>query len=316
MPKPWRWRRRARARGATAYVTLEPCAHHGVTPPCAAALVAAGIARVVCPLLDPDPRVSGQGFAILHDNHVTLDIGCMADQARSDLAGYLLARRAGRPFVTLKLATSLDGRIATATGHSQWITGPEARRRGHALRLCHDAVMVGAGTARADDPLLTVRDMGPVRQPARVILSRRLDLPEGRLAGSVAQAPLWRVHGPDAAAAARAAWQARGAQLIEVPVEGRQIDLPAALAALAAAGLTRILCEGGGQVAAGLLAAGLVDRLAVFTAGMAIGAEGLPAVGVLGLSRVDEAARWRLVEVAPVGGDVLTQWDRADLPPV
>ncbi len=300
------------ARGATAYVTLEPCAHHGQTPPCASALAAAGVVRVVCPLQDPDERVAGRGFAILRAEGVTVDIGLMADRAQSDLAGFLLARTANRPLVTLKLATSLDGRIATATGHSQWITGPAARRRGHVLRLSHDAVMVGAGTVRADDPLLTVRDMGALRQPVRVVLSRRLDLPLGRLAASIPDAPLWLIHGPDASEAARQAWSERGATLIEVAVEGRQIDLGAALRALAAAGLTRVLCEGGGQLAAGLMAAGLVDRMAVFTAGMAIGAEGLPAVGVLGLSQVDEAPRWRLMSDEPVGGDVLTQWERVD----
>jgi diaminohydroxyphosphoribosylaminopyrimidine deaminase/5-amino-6-(5-phosphoribosylamino)uracil reductase len=301
----------AAARGATAYVTLEPCAHHGHTPPCATALIAAGIARLVCPVEDPDPRVAGRGFAMLRAAGIAVDVGLMADHARADLAGFLLSRTAGRPLVTLKLATSLDGRIATATGHSQWITGPVARRRVHALRLTHDAVMVGAGTARADDPLLTVRDMGALRQPVRVVLSRRLDLPVARLAGSILEAPLWLLHGADAPAAARDAWAARGAGLIEVAVDGRQIDLGAGLAALAAAGLTRILCEGGGQLAAGLLAAGLVDRLAVFTAGLAIGAEGLPAVGVLGLSRLDEAPRWRLRSVDPVGDDTLTVWERA-----
>ena len=163
------------ARGATAYVTLEPCAHHGHTGPCAEALIAAGVARVVTALQDPDPRVSGRGHAMLRAAGVAVTEGVLEPEARAVNAGFLKRVCHGLPLVTLKLATTLDGRIATASGESRWITGPEARRAVHALRLVHDAVLVGAGTARADDPDLTVRDLGATHQPVRIVIDSRLE---------------------------------------------------------------------------------------------------------------------------------------------
>ena len=302
----------AAARGATAYVSLEPCAHHGLTPPCAGALVAAGVARVVTALTDPDPRVSGRGHAHLRAAGIAVTEGVLADEARRVQAGFLSRITTGRPMLTLKLATSLDGRIATATGESRWITGPEARRAVHAMRLRHDAVMVGGGTARADDPRLTVRDIGAVRQPVRVIAARGLDLPEGgALAASVPEAPLWLLHGPGAPADRRAAWQARGARLLEVAEAGDALDPAALLAALGAAGLTRVFCEGGGQLAAALLSAGLVDEIVTFGAGLMLGAEGRAAVGPLGLDRLADAPRFVLDEVRPIGADAMARWRRA-----
>ena len=299
------------ARGATAYVTLEPCAHHGRTPPCSEALIAAGVARVVASITDPDPRVAGQGFAKLHAAGIRVDTGLGAEEARDDLAGFLSVQERGRPFVTLKLAASLDGRIATATGESQWITGPEARRQVHALRARCDAVLVGAGTAREDDPTLTVRGLGIGWQPARVVFSRRLDIPRpGNLGRTIPGAPLYLCHGPEAPEADRQAWQALGATLVPCPSEGRQIDPHAALEALARAGLTRIFCEGGGSLAASLLYADLVDELACFSAGLALGAEGLPMIGALGVDRLAEAPRFQLAECRPVGADILHRWTR------
>lgn len=301
----------AAARGATAYVSLEPCAHHGQTPPCAGALIEAGIARVVAPLQDPDARVSGQGFAMLREAGIEVHVGLLADEAEADLAGFLLRVRAGRPRVTLKLATSFDGRIATASGHSQWITGPEARRWVHAARARHDAVMVGAGTARADDPMLTVRDMGVARQPVRIVASRRLDLPlMSKLAQTAHEVPLWLCHGPDADAALTEAWQGIGAELVECDVTGGHLNMAAVLRQLGARGLTRVFCEGGGGLAASLLSEDLVDELIGFTAGFAIGAEGLPGIGALGLDRLEGATRFRLAEQRDVGGDVLHRWLR------
>ncbi len=160
------------ARGATAYVTLEPCAHHGRTPPCAGALAAAGVARVVTAIEDPDPRVSGRGHAMLRAAGIAVTEGVLAEEARALQRGFLSRVVRGRPMVTLKLAASLDGRIATAAGESRWITGPGARARVHAMRAMHDAVMVGAGTARADDPMLTVRGLGVDHQPVRVVAAR------------------------------------------------------------------------------------------------------------------------------------------------
>ncbi|MEJ1990702.1 MAG: bifunctional diaminohydroxyphosphoribosylaminopyrimidine deaminase/5-amino-6-(5-phosphoribosylamino)uracil reductase RibD [Maritimibacter sp.] len=299
------------ARRATAYVTLEPCSHHGKTPPCADALVAAGVARVVVALGDPDPRVNGQGIARLRAAGIEVVTGVLEDQARRDQAGFLAKIEQKRPFVTLKLAISLDGRIATASGESQWITGPEARRHVHALRMRHDAVMVGAGTARADDPTLNVRDMGAKHQPVRVVLSRHLDLPEGsNLSRTASDVPVWLVHGDRAEAARRAYWQAAGAKLFEVPVSAGQVDVKSALEALAKAGLTRVFCEGGGGLAASLLEADLVDELIVFSAGIALGAEGWPALAALGISRLAEAPRFTLAEVKAVGGDVMQVWRR------
>jgi diaminohydroxyphosphoribosylaminopyrimidine deaminase/5-amino-6-(5-phosphoribosylamino)uracil reductase len=300
-----------RARGATAYVTLEPCAHHGATPPCAGALIAAGVARVVAPLADCDPRVAGQGFAMLRDHGIEVSTGVLAEPAARDHAGFFLRNQQGRPMLTLKLATSLDGRIATATGHSQWITGPQARRAVHAMRARHDAVLVGAGTARADDPSLTVRDLGIAQQPVRVVASRHLDLPLlGKLARSAATLPLWLCHGPGTDVERMRAWEGLGARLIPCAVRAGQLDGADMLRQLGRAGLTRVFCEGGGSLAASLLGADLVDDLALFSAGLAIGAEGLPAVGALGLDRVDRAGRFRLIETRPVGGDVLQLWTR------
>ncbi len=300
------------AQGATAYVTLEPCAHHGATPPCAEALAAAGVARVVVAAGDPDSRVNGQGIDILRAAGVTVDTGVLEAEAAADHAGFFLRVREGRPFVTLKLAASFDGRIATATGESRWITGPGARRLVHALRARHDAVLVGGGTARADDPSLTVRDLGVARQPVRVVLSRRLDLPlTGTLARTAGEVPLWLIHGSDAEPALVDAWEGLGAKLITVPVRNRHLDVAAAMQGLGRAGLTRVFCEGGGALAASLLGAGLVDELVGFTAGLAIGAEGWPSLAAMGLDRLAGAPRFRLVEIRAVEGDAMHRWLRA-----
>lgn len=300
------------SRGATAYVTLEPCAHHGETPPCAEALIAAGVARVVAPLADSDPRVSGQGFEMLRRHDIAVTTGVMADEAARDHAGFFLRTEQGRPLVTLKLAASLDGRIATATGESRWITGPEARRAVHAMRARHDAVMVGAGTARADDPSLTVRDLGIDRHPVRVVVSRHLDLPLlSRLARSAAGIPLWLCHGHDADAERMRAWDGIGARRLPCAVRSGQIDPADALRQLGAAGLTRVFCEGGGGLAASLLAADLVDELVLFSAGLAIGAEGAPSIGALGLERLAEAPRFVLRDTGRVGADVVQVWARS-----
>lgn len=301
----------ADARGATAYVTLEPCAHHGKTPPCAEALVTAGVTRVVSALEDPDPRVSGKGHALLRAAGISVETGLMATEARALQAGFLSRIERGRPWVALKLATSFDGRIATQTGESQWITGPEARAYVHALRARFDAVMVGGGTARADDPLLTVRGFSPRRQPVRVIVAAALDLPRGRMAASISQAPLWLVHGAGAPAGARAWWAAQGANLIEVSSAGASLSPEAILSALAERGLTRIFCEGGGQFAASLLRAGQVDELIGFTAGVALGAEGRASIGPMELEHLADAPRFRLAEARAIGGDILHRWLRA-----
>lgn len=300
------------AEGATAYVTLEPCAHHGQTPPCAEALVAARVARVVTALTDPDPRVSGRGHARLRAAGIAVTEGVLAADASRLNAGFLKRVTRGLPFVTLKLAASLDGRTATATGESRWITGPEARRKVHAMRLAHDAVMVGAGTALADDPDLAVREMGALRQPVRIVLDRLLrHAPDSRLGRSARAHPVWLLHGPAAPDAARTAWLATGATLIEVPEADGHLDLTAALQALGTRGLTRILSEGGSTIAAALVKAGLVDDLAMFAGGVLIGSEGHAGLGPLDLTELALAPGFDLLGIDRLGPDTVSSWTRA-----
>lgn len=303
------------ARGATAFVTLEPCAHTGQTGPCAQALIEAGVARVVVAVEDPDERVAGRGLDMLRQAGIAVSVGLCAAEARRDLAGFLSRIERQRPMLTLKLASSFDGRIATGTGQSQWITGPEARRAVHMMRARHDAVMVGGGTARQDDPSLTVRDLGVARQPVRVVVSRRLDLPlMSKLARTATDIPLWICHGADADPQLQSTWAGLGAKLVPCAVKAGQLDMVDILERLAQDGLTRVFCEGGGQLAASLLEARLVDRLVGFTAGLGIGAEGLPSIGALGLSHLHGAPRFTLDMVRQVGGDVLHEWVSATTP--
>jgi diaminohydroxyphosphoribosylaminopyrimidine deaminase/5-amino-6-(5-phosphoribosylamino)uracil reductase len=297
------------AQGATVYVTLEPCAHHGVTPPCAEALIAAKPARVATALTDPDPRVAGRGHALLRGAGIDVTEGVLTNEATRLNAGFLKRVTQGLPLLTLKLAASLDGRTATATGESRWITGPQSRRKVHALRLAHDAIMVGSGTALADDPDLTVRDMGATRQPVRILLDRSLKhRPDSRLGRTAREHPVWLLHGPSASDAARSAWEAAGATLIGVPETNGRLDLTAALRTLAAKGLTRILSEGGSTLAAALIRARLVDDLALFTAGALIGADGTPTLAPLGLQTLAEAPRLTLRETQTLGPDTFSLW--------
>lgn len=301
------------ARGACAYVTLEPCAHHGRAAPCAEALIAAGVARCVVALEDPDPRVAGAGLARLRAAGIEVVTGPGAETAAEVNAGYLLRRRAGRPLVTLKLATTLDGRIATKRGESRWITGAAARARSHLLRASHDAVLVGSGTAVADNPRLDVRLPGlSAASPLRVVLDGRLRLPLTHdLVLRAREQPtllLTRAHGERAR---RHAYEDAGVQIIplEEDEEGR-VSLRAALRALAERGLTRVLVEGGGRIAAGLLRLGLVDRLVWFHGPRILGADGMPAVGGLGLESLADAPEFALRSVARVGEDVVESYAR------
>lgn len=306
---------RCDARGATAYISLEPCAHHAKTPPCASALIRAGVVRVVTALTDPDPRVAGSGHAMLRAAGIEVVEGVEARAAHAANAGFLSRIMTGRPWVTLKLALTLDGRIATASGESRWITGPEARRRVHVMRASHDAVLVGANTARLDDPDLRVRGLGVSRQPVRIVAALRLDVPrEGRLARTARETPLWLVHGPDAPSSRRDDWEALGAELIECEADtlGQTgLDPAALMTALGGRGLTRVLCEGGGALAAGLMRAGMVDEVAVFSAGSVIGADGRAGMGSLALEHLSEAPRFALHAVEKIGADVMHRWRRA-----
>lgn len=301
------------ARGATLYVTLEPCSHYGKTPPCADALIAAGVSRVVACLTDPDPRVSGRGFARMRAAGIQVETGLMAAEAERALAGYLAKRRLGRPLVTLKLATSLDGRIAARNGDSKWITGPAARARAHQLRGLHDAILVGAGTMRADDPRLTVRlpsmPEEVLRQPLRVVLDSMLSLPpDSQLATSLEDGPVLLLHAPDAPADRMKSLAQTGIMLEAIArnADGH-LDLSAVLGALVEHGVGSVLIEGGSGMAAAFMRAGLVDRLAWFRAPVLLGGDGLAALGGLDLNSVSEASRWQCE-----GSDMLGP-DRLDL---
>ena len=295
----------ALAKGATAYVTLEPCAHIGETGPCSEALIAAGVARVVVATTDPDPRVSGKGIEMLRTAGVDVAVGVCKGAANRDHAGFFARVSMGRPFVTLKLAGSVDGRITTRTGESQWITGPEARHVVHAMRARHDAVMVGAGTARADDPSLNVRGMADVPQPVRVVVSQNLNIPtDGTIARTANEQPVWVLH---QSGAATSVWEGLGARCFDCDAP---MDLTKGLEALAEAGLTRVFCEGGGGLAASLLRAGLVDELVVFTAGLGIGADGMSSLASLGVEALSDAPRFALEDVRSVGPDTMTVWRR------
>lgn len=302
-------------KGATAYVTLEPCSHHGRTPPCADALVAAGIARVVSALEDPDPRVMGQGHARLKAAGIAVEVGEGATDAAEVNAGFLLRVREGRPLFHLKMAGSLDGRIATASGESQWITGEAARRHGHRLRATHDAILIGAVTAAADDPELTCRVPGlAARSPVRIVLDSQARLsPRSKLATSARVTPVWLVCTKAAPADRREALNALGVEIVEVEEgsDGR-IDVLAAARALGGRGLTRVLLEGGGQVAASFLKAGLVDGISSYRAGLVLGGDSRSAVGGLDFARLGSAPRFRLVSARTLQGDTLETWRRED----
>jgi diaminohydroxyphosphoribosylaminopyrimidine deaminase/5-amino-6-(5-phosphoribosylamino)uracil reductase len=301
--------------GATAYVSLEPCSHHGQTPPCTEALIAAGVARVVCPMQDPDPRVSGRGLAALRAAGVAVETGLMAAEARRLNAGFLSVIERGRPHLTLKLAASLDGRIASRAGESRWISGPAARARVHLMRARADAVLIGAGTARADDPMLDVRGLGPgMAPPIRVVADSGLTLPpDSRLARSAREIPVRLLHRPDAAGARREALRSLGVETIEVGVTaGGLLDMDEALRRLAGSGVARVLCEGGGRLAASLIGAGLVDEIVLLTAGMALGGDGRAAIDALGIAQLADAPRFVLDRVETLDGDVLSVWHRAD----
>jgi len=296
------------AKGATAYVSLEPCNHHGKTAPCSEALINAGVARVVIAMEDPDPRMRGAGQARLREAGVAVTNGVCGDAAASLNAGFAMRQQSGRPLVCLKIASTLDGRIALASGESQWITGPEARAHGHLLRAQFDGIMVGIGTALADDPRLTCRLAGlEGRSPVAIVFDGTLRLPaEGALAQSARDRPVWVVTSQGSDGKRRTSLQALGVEVIEVPVgEDGRLALDPALAALGERGLTRLLVEGGATVAAGLLRANLVDRMAWYRSDGVIGGDGLAAVSALGLDSLEAMARFEREEARMLGADLL-----------
>jgi diaminohydroxyphosphoribosylaminopyrimidine deaminase/5-amino-6-(5-phosphoribosylamino)uracil reductase len=301
------------ARGATAYVTLEPCCHHARTPPCTEALIAAGVASVVVATRDCDPRVNGQGLARLRDAGIAVSEGLLQAEAEELNAGFFSRVRRGRPLVTLKLATTLDGRIATRGGESQWITGEPARRMAHALRGRHDAVMCGVGTVLADNPDLTCRIPGfkPVPQ-VRVVADSHLRTPlTSRLVATAGQTPTWIMAVASSQGDRRSAMQAAGVAVIEVAAAPMGVDLAQGFQALAQRGITRVLVEGGAQLAAALLRADLVDRIAWFHAPTVMGGDGWPAAQSFGVQALAAMPRFLRDTVTPVGEDMLTELRRA-----
>ena len=302
----------AAARGATAYVTLEPCAHHGQTPPCTDALIAAGLERVVIAMEDPDPRTRGQGIARLKAAGIAVTLGTGAAEAAQVNAGFVSRITRLRPSLTLKVAASLDGRVALHSGASKWITGEEARRRGHLLRASHDAILVGSGTVAADDPALTCRLAGlETAQPVRIVADSGLRLAgDCLLARTIDLAPLWLVCGEGVAEEVVAAWRNRGAEVIAVRRgdDGR-LSVEAMTTALAERGLTRVLVEGGPTLATAMLRSALVDRLVWFQAPCLLGGDGRGALGALDTRVLDEAIRGRTASLVRVGDDTMLTLD-------
>ena len=303
------------ARGATLYVTLEPCSHIGKSPPCADAIIAAGIARVVSAIQDPNPEVAGQGHAKLRAAGIAVDIGLGAAEAARDHAGHFRRVRDRRPNVILKLAVSSDDKIGAAGRKPVTISGEAAKARVHLLRAQCDAILVGIGTVRADDPLLTCRLPGmAARSPVRVVLDRNLRIPgSSRLVHSARETPLWVMTSNLAEAPAAMKLGAAGAQVIRVatatPPPG--LDLPAVLHALSEKGITRLLVEGGARVASSFVAAGLVDEVWLLRGAEPVGADGVAALDALPLTALTESPTFKVRASETLEKDTLTIYERA-----
>ena len=290
-----------RAHGATLYVTLEPCAHHGKTPPCTDAVFSSGISRVVFAVSDPNPKARGGGD-VLTGAGVEVERGVEEERGRDLVAAFLHAvGNSSRPWIALKLAMSLDGAVADAEGNSQWITGGPARDETHRLRAGFDAIAVGSGTAIADDPQLTARGTTqPRRPPVRVVFDRRLRLsPESRLAETAREVPVWILCGPEAPSEQRTILEARGVRVLTGD------GLADGLGVLRKQGIESLLCEGGAELAAALLDSGNVDRMYLFYAPVLLGPRARHAFGALENARLGEAHRWRILDARQIGADSL-----------
>lgn len=294
------------ARGATLVVTLEPCSHHGRTPPCVDAILRAGIARVVVGMLDPNPLVAGRGVALLQQAGVEVQQPCLPEACAALNEPYVKYITTRRPWVTLKLASSLDGKIATGCGDARWVSGDDAALQVHRLRAQADAVLVGSGTLLQDDPSLDCRLVPHRRQLLRAALDTRLALPlTHKLASPGGLGPVLLFHGPQADADKRAALLGRGVDCVEVPATAAGLSLPEVLAELGRREVCRLLVEGGGGLAGSLLGAGLVDELYWFVAPKLVGADGVCSVGALGVERMAQALQLELRSVERQGQDLL-----------
>ena len=301
------------AHGATLYVTLEPCSHFGRSPPCADAVIAAGISRVVAAIEDPNPLVAGQGHAKLRAAGIAVDVGLCGAEAAHDHAGHFRRVRDRRPHVILKLAVSSDDKIAAGGHKPVAITGEAAKTRVHLLRAQCDAILVGIGTVLADDPLLTSRLPGmAARSPVRVVLDRALRSPgDSRLVHSARQTPLWVVTSELADAPAATKLGAAGAQVVRIaPTDTPGLDLPAVLHALSERGITRLLVEGGSRVASSFVAAGLADEIWLLRGPNAIGADGIAALDALPLTAITQSPGFRVRASETLGQDSLTVYER------
>ena len=298
------------AHGATLYVTLEPCSHHGKSPPCADAVIASGIARVVSALEDPNPEVAGRGHARLRSAGIAVDVGIEAAAARRDHAGHIRRMGDGRPHVTLKLAISADGKAAGASRQRVAITGKSVRDQVHLMRARSDAILIGIGTVFADDPVLTCRLPGMAElSPVRVVLDSGLRLPmQSRLLETARGTPLWIIAGDNAPAASETALRERGAEVLRVAEKEGWLDLREALKILATRGITRLMIEGGPAVASGLIEADLIDEAVLFHSPMVIGEEGLPALE----PRASKLLNQHLKRISgePVGPDCKETYER------
>jgi diaminohydroxyphosphoribosylaminopyrimidine deaminase / 5-amino-6-(5-phosphoribosylamino)uracil reductase len=295
----------AAARGATLYVTLEPCSHHGKTPPCADAIIAAGIARVVSAIEDPNPEVAGQGHARLRASGIDVEVGLGGEEARRAHAGHISRVRLGRPHVMLKLAISADGKAARAGRRPVAITGHAARDAVHMLRAESDAIMTGIGTALADDPILTCRLPGMAnRSPLRIVLDGMLRLPaRARLAASAREVPLLIATGPEAPTGAKEALEAAGATVLSVPRSGERLDVAGVLRLLSARGISRVMVEAGPILAAALLDADLVDEVVLFQSDKVVGPDGIDALEGQPLTALTQSPRFVRIDSEAVGED-------------
>lgn len=300
------------ANGATLYVSLEPCSHHGKTPPCADAIIAAGIARVVSPLEDPNPEVAGQGFARLREAGIEVETGICEEEARRAHAGHIRRIRSGRPHVTLKLAVSSDGKSGLAGRRPVQISGEAARARVHLMRAMNDAVLIGIGTALADNPMLTCRLPGmQKRSPVRVVLDSKLRLPpEHSLVASARETPLWVIAAPDAPAANENALRDAGVEIFRSSKGEGGLNLGAALALLASKGITRVLVEPGPLLAAAFLKAGLIDEAVIIRSSAALGPNAIGAIEGLSLNALTDSMKFRIVSQEKLGADQVTVYER------
>jgi diaminohydroxyphosphoribosylaminopyrimidine deaminase/5-amino-6-(5-phosphoribosylamino)uracil reductase len=298
------------ARGATLYVTLEPCSHHGKTPPCADAVIAAGVTRVVSALVDPNPEVAGAGHWRLAEAGVVVEVGIGVEEARRDHAGHIRRVRNGRPHVMLKVAVSADGKSGLTGRRPAAITGEPARARVHLMRSRSDAVLTGIGTALADDPLLTCRLPGML-SPVRIILDAALRLPlASKLLVTARQTPLWIVSATDASREREQALIVQGANVLRVAAAEGKLDLAAVLKALADRGITRVMVEAGPILAAAFLRADLVDEAALFRSPNAIGADGLDALDGMPLSALTRSPRLTAIGSEALGADTVEMFER------